>query len=264
MAALGSSAPPPIPQAGDNETVVKDSVCIIYRYWAGENYWHFLFEAMDKVAIMESIGYDGKYMARDTEMARSFFALSGIEEDRVLWVDDKDDLRRYVFRHAVCPQMINRANESAEYLCSWANSVAERVADGKDLETYPKKIFLKRIGKRRLLNCEDVLREFGFVTIIPEEFSIEEQIQHFRACSIAFSPHGAGSANCIFMRDGTHFIESFGHSYINPCCMRAIHEKRLKYHMIVECNQAKIEHGDMCDDYSLQEEVMRSILESIC
>ena len=248
---------------GNNRTVVEDSVCVIYRYWAGENYWHFLFEAMDKVAVMESMGYDGKYLALDTRMARSFFSLSGVEDRRVLWVNDEDDLRQYVFRHAVCPQMINGAYESATHLCNWANSVAERVADGNALTAYPKRTFVKRIGKRKLLNCEDILKEFGFATIIPEELSIEEQIKHFRASTVAFSPHGAGSANCLFMRDGMHFIESFGRSYVNPCCMHAIHEKHLKYHMIVERTKG-IASGDISDDYELDENVVRNVLESIC
>ena len=48
-----------------------------------------------------------------------------------------------------------------------------------------------------------------------------------------FCAHGANSTNALYMRSNTHFLESFGDKYINPCMFDIIKRNKIHYHMLV-------------------------------
>ncbi len=71
---------------------------------------------------------------------------------------------------------------------------------------------------RKLLNGEDIAVKNGYTVIVPEEYSVREQMDLFHNADIILCPHGANSTNFIYMREGAVFAEIFSdrwHARIN-------------------------------------------------
>jgi len=88
-----------------------------------------------------------------------------------------------------------------------------------DTASYPERIYISRnqARYRRILNEEqviDLLSKYGFVTIVPESMTWEEQIALFANAKAIVSPHGSGLTNIIFCQPGTTVIELFSPHYI--------------------------------------------------
>ena len=86
----------------------------------------------------------------------------------------------------------------------------------------PKKIYVKRIGKRRLLDADNIVAEYGFTMMIPEDYSVRKQMTLFYNADIVFCVHGANSTNCLYMRKGTVIIESFSSYWEIWCNLKAL------------------------------------------
>ena len=66
----------------------------------------------------------------------------------------------------------------------------------------PGRIFIRRTGTRRLLlpeRSEAMLERCGFRTVVPDGLPAAEQIRLFSRARIVLSPHGANSANSLYM-----------------------------------------------------------------
>jgi len=70
--------------------------------------------------------------------------------------------------------------------------------------------------------------------MIPEEYSVYEQIKHFANADIIVQPHGANCTNMLYSKPGTSFVECFGHRWINPCMIGTIIFLELDYRMVCE------------------------------
>ena len=81
---------------------------------------------------------------------------------------------------------------------------------------------LKRIGRGKLLDADDLLAEYGFTCIVPEDYTVKEQMALFFNADIVFCVHGANSTNCLYMRKGTVFIEAFSSYWMNQCNLYAL------------------------------------------
>lgn len=218
---------------------------------------------MDKLYIMEQNKFDGSYMLFDSEFARSFIALMGLGEDRIIWVNP---LCRHIFyiKELHCVESVyGMTAESAWALKGLSENIISRMQI--DFEAYPKRIYVKRIGRRKLLGVESLLAKYQFCTIIPEELSLEEQIKYFHAADIVLSPHGANSTNCLYMRKGTHFIETCGKKYIQASWLRHLEIRGIHYHMIVEFGKGS-SNPDIEDhaDYTVDLGLLELILQDTC
>lgn len=78
--------------------------------------------------------------------------------------------------------------------------------------SYPERIYISRSGARyrRLFNEAEVLallQTYGFVSVAPEELSLDEQINLFRNAKAIVAPHGSGFTNILFCQPGTVVVE---------------------------------------------------------
>lgn len=214
-----------------------DEACNLALGW-NSNYWHFTFEAMAKLMAIEESGYKGKYIIFNNSFSKELLKLAEISDDRILFVKDGTD---YLVKKLHVIESLNySANKTTDCLMKFRDKVLSNI-DFSDIEKYPERIYVKRIGVRKIKNENDVLKiidKYGFKTIIPENLSVVEQIKHFYAAKICFSPHGANSTNALYMREGAHFIESFGHAFNNPCVLSAISKIKINYHMLTEYMKA--------------------------
>ncbi|MBQ1332454.1 MAG: glycosyltransferase family 61 protein [Lachnospiraceae bacterium] len=207
--------------------------CIPANYYS-DNYWHFTFEVMDQIEILEEAGFTGTYILPPVPFAAPLAELFGLAPERILWTDAMDHAGAYRFERVHF--LKNRGasqKSSAPVLRRMADRILRRL-DEKDAAAgaahtdprtggpYPKRVYVKRIGTRRLLGADELLDEYGFTTIIPEELSVEEQIRYFREADVILYAHGANAANSIYMRPGAVVVEVFPRVLYNPSTADAL------------------------------------------
>lgn len=192
--------------------VHKGPVCAAARLWA-ENYGHVIFQTLDQVALMEEAGYAGRYLLVRTPFTVELMRLMGIASERIVWMNELDaDVPHRFEELYVVEQDYSSfgtfARNNAPALLKAVGRIEEGLAaDDRDL---PRRLFVRRIGTRRLLGADELLERYGFVTTVPEEHSVEDQIRLFRAADVVVTPSGANSFNALFMRPGSAFVETFG------------------------------------------------------
>ena len=85
--------------------------------------------------------------------------------------------------------------------------------------THPERIYISRskCSYRRVINEEkviDFLSGFGFVPVLLESMTLNEQIALFGRAKVIVAPHGSGLTNIIFCSPGTKVIELTSGNYI--------------------------------------------------
>ena len=209
--------------------------CAVARFW-GKNYWHFTFQHLDQIAVMERAGYTGMYMLPEVSFAHELVELAGLPSNRIFWTSDMQDGVVYRFETVLFLHQDDfkyRGSFCAAPLLRIAAQVEKSAIAGMDVDTYPKRLFVERIGTRKLEGAQTLLDKYGFTTMIPEEKTVQEQIRLFHAADIVLTPHGANSANSIYMRPGSAFIEAFSRSWGFPGCVEALLEKNVHYQSVI-------------------------------
>ncbi|WP_293259368.1 tetratricopeptide repeat protein [Microcoleus sp. PH2017_21_RUC_O_A] len=85
--------------------------------------------------------------------------------------------------------------------------------------THPERLYISRskCSYRRVINEEqviDFLSGFGFVPVLLESMTLNEQIALFAGAKVIVAPHGSGLTNIIFCSPGTKVIELTSGNYI--------------------------------------------------
>ncbi|SET12506.1 Protein of unknown function [Pseudobutyrivibrio sp. C4] len=228
------------------------------------NYWHVTFEMLDKLFVMVKSGYKGKYLMYETGFNKQLIELFDIEESRIIWIKDGAPSPKYLhvskLYYVVCDYKDRHLHASvldkaAEYLIEKSHSCERE---------FGKRVFFKRIGVRQLLGADKILEDYGFEVVIPEELTLMEQIKCFNGADIVLCPHGAGSSNSLYMKKGSHFIETFSRDYINPLCIQVIQKRNVNYHMLVELEDYNhMEKWDRDRDYKLLPDLLKMTIEQI-
>jgi len=121
------------------------------------------------------------------------------------------DNERAVVDTLVIPKLSYIHSFGAEFQPSDRAWVAEKMKSRVKLnkrDGSPKRIFISRQGqdRRKIINFEevmDLLRDYGFESVRPEELSIEEQIRLFDQAEIIIGVFGAGLTGMIFANDAS-------------------------------------------------------------
>ncbi len=226
--------------------------CFLAKVWTW-NYWHFTYECMDQIWLLEKSGYTGRYILPKKRFAAELTAIIGLDPERISWREDFDHETVYQFETLVCTELLgDDRQKSAPVLLEMAQDILSRLQPGE--RSWPKRIFVKRIGTRKLLMSKEtkaMLRQYGFETIVPEELSVADQILYFNKADIVLSPHGANSTNSLYMRPGTAFIETFPFNYLNACCLDTSYCAGLHYLPVVETHGESGAPRDPYRDYWL-------------
>ena len=184
---------------------MKGDYCVISKSYCF-NYWHFTFEIADGVYLLEQAGFRGKYIYKELSYIRELLLILGVTPDRLIPSRSLEIHRVYEFERLFD---INHSGFapmecSREVLPEMAAFVQRKLT--RD-EKSPKRIYLKRIGVRKLLNDDDIFIKNGFSVIIPENYSVLEQMNLFYNADIVIGAHGANCTNYLYMRKGTVFVE---------------------------------------------------------
>ena len=212
--------------------MMRGEYCILAKLWSC-NYWHFLFESMDCVQLLEELGYKGKYVISNWNYCKEVMLIYGIDDERILTVDDFEVGKTYTFEKVIYPKLINNdRKKGAQVLKRFSAHMQEKLYSDK--ENYPPRIYVERSKTRKLLNLDLWLKKQGFQKINPDNLPVYEQMQYFYNADLVLSPHGANSGNLLFMKSGTVLIETFGKNYIYYCNLSALMEKGIYYLPVVE------------------------------
>ena len=231
--------------------------CFLAKVWS-PNYWHFTYESLDQIWLLEKCGYTGRYILPKEPFVPELTSLLGVAPERIAWREDFNRDETYQFETLVCTELLkdDRRN-SAVVLVEMANYILNRLQPGE--RQYPSRVFIKRIGKRKLIldeETEELLDQLGFETIVPEELSVSDQILYFNRADIVFSPHGANSTNSLYMRPGAAFIETFPFNYVNPCCIETSYRSRLRYLPVFEPYGPADGSADLARDYKINPQLL--------
>ena len=126
----------------------------------------------------------------------------------------------------------------------------------------PKKIYVKRIGKRKLLGADDILAGYGFTTIVPEEYSVREQMKLFYNADVVFCVHGANSTNCLYMREGTVFVEAFSSYWMNRCNLFALASQGVAYLPVSSLETVRDDKDGVFRDFTFPESLLRMTIQN--
>ena len=237
-----------------------DEVCVLTRIWS-DNYFHFMTEILDKILIMESANYTGKYMLFLSSWAKEIVGLIGINPNRIIWIRKDEDEKILLIRRALVIEGFGVwLKKGIQTLNKYGQEMNKLYGN---IQGYPEKIYLKRVGKRKLLNAEDLLIKYGFFTVVPEKISLEEEIKYFANAQTVVIPHGAAMANVIFLRDRMNVIEIFPRNWVNLASLPIIESKNINYHMLVESGLGNSSKNGQTEDYSIDVNLLKLTLNNI-
>ena len=227
-------APPFDLTAGNHQE--EDEVCLLC-FLLGENYWHYVFDIIPRLMVMVKRGYKGKFLVNNTDCAKQFLELLKIPEDRLI-INQYGSIihakKVYMFSDMYGIELHGQLLvDTRKFLIEEAEKNYGSLLD----KSYPKKIFVSRVSRRKITNEEEIikmLKSCGFKVIVPEKLSLYEQMKSFHNADIIVTPHGANSTNLLFCRERTSMIECFSHQWINPCMMNTVGMLNIDYHMICE------------------------------
>lgn len=242
------------PRVSEREVFLEGQWCILAKVYT-KNYWHFHYEALDQVWILENSGYTGNYILNKTSFAPELLSLLGVDLGRVLWIEDLDSSLSYKIDRLICTCAARGSmKDAAPVLVEMAQHIVSQLPLTGNM--YPERVFVKRIGSRKLLIDDKLLERYGFETIVPEELSALEQIRYFAHAKIVLSPHGANSTNSLYMQPGSVFVETFPNNYVNCCCLDTLALQDVRYIQVTETHYDSMrriqENGEQRDpDYTI-------------
>lgn len=241
--------PIPLDSLPENVEYCPGDYFVASRIW-GYNYGHFTFQLASQVAAMEEAGFQGRYIMPKPGFAPELLQLMGVEADRMLWLDDYPSGTVFQFERLVAIYQDSlTANFAFAGMALLADAVERHFVDIPCEQGYPSRLFVKRIGTRKLKGVASLLERYGFETMIPEEHSLTEQIAYYRAADVVVAPHGANAANAIYMHPGSSFIETFGRSWVFPLWHGTFLRRGISYQPVIQTPITENVIIDQVSDY---------------
>lgn len=194
-----------------------DSV-VSFRHHYETNYYHFLLDVLGALELLDASGYAsdgplviGGAVAR-TRFGSEILNTAGLasrnwlfQEDENIWAENVLYLRTY-------QQDRTRADHLLDLM---GVPVPSTYGD--------ERLYLARPpgGRRSISNSAEVsslLKRYGFREVVPDELSIQEQIQLFQHARYVVGVHGAGLTNIIYRRGAPlALLELHSYSFVLDC-----------------------------------------------
>ena len=241
--------------------VLNGEYCAVARMWSS-NYGHFSYQGLDQIMLMEKAGYAGRYIVKYASSVKQLLDLFGIDASRILWLDDLDPETVYRFEKMLIVDHPSYSfRRSAPALVEASEVIGKNALAQEASKTdYPSHLFVKRIGTRRLEGVDGLLEAYGFQTIVPEEHTVAEQIRYFQHADVVLSPHGANSANSMYMRPGAVLIETFGKGWVNPWAPEVLRLKGVHYLPVSQTPDLGDARKALVNDYTVDNTILEMVI----
>lgn len=215
-----------------------DGTVAVLSGLSGNVYFHWMVDVLPRLELLRRRGIDFNLIdwflvnSYQQRFQRESLQILGIPESKILESDRHPHIQA---KELICPSF-------AGYLGwppPWAIEFLRReflrgiTRTGK----YPERIYISRnkARYRRVLNEEEViegLSQDGFVPILPETMSLEEQIASFFHAKVIVAPHGSGLTNIMFCRPGTKVIELVSPHYVGHYYWAIGHYLKLEHYYL--------------------------------
>ena len=234
--------------------------CILAKTHSGGNYWHFTYNNLDVIWLLEQAGFHGKYVIPNAKFCSELLHLLDIPPERIITLPSFEHNKVYVFEEIFYIALEGPYQMySTPVLLEAADYIKKKLPVNPSL---PKKIYVKRVGRRKLLGADKLIAEYGFTTIVPEEYSVLEQMTFFYNADIVFCVHGANSTNCLYMRKNTVFIEAFSSYWLNPCNMYSIAAGGIRYLPVNPLETVWFSKDGIFKDFTIPEVLLRMTIQN--
>lgn len=203
-----------------------------------QNYFHWMTDALPKLAIAEAIGYDKTafdyFIVNSRQEAYQKQTLRSLEipTEKIMALDEHPYL--------VCQSvLVTTATCASGNVAPWIiDFLRNNFLPGGSGTSAATKIFIGRKNaiRRKLLNEKELsekLKELSFETVYLEEKTVEEQAALFANADIIVAAHGAGLTNVTFCKPRTKLIELFSPTYINQGFWTMASVNQLDYHYLI-------------------------------
>ncbi|EAQ79280.1 glycosyltransferase family 61 protein [Blastopirellula marina] len=206
---------------------IDGNVLVMTRGLAQRNYYHWTFEMLSQLRLVEQSGVSFDYVAAPKRhaFASESLQLLGIERSQILPMGHYTHIqaKQLIIPSVACyfPQPAGVAY-LREKMQTQAWSHYER--DDR-LKLY---IARRRFTSRYIVNEAELfaaLKPLGFQQVYLEDLPLKKQIQLFQQAGVIVGPHGAGFSNLVYSRPGTAVFE------ITPTC-----RPPLFFHYLAEIN----------------------------
>ena len=112
------------------------------------------------------------------------------------------------------------------------------------------------------MGADAILAENGFVTLIPENYSVLEQMTFFYNADIVFCEHGANSTNCLYMHNHTIFIEAFSYYWIDEWNLYTLAAGQIHYLPISSLETVWFNENGISKDFTIPDVMLRMVIEN--
>jgi len=185
----------------------------LYPLYAFHNFWHWMFEGLPRLLVLEKFGYDGIYIiAHGVPFIMDLMDLLGIDPKRLRFNDTTYKVRKLMLPHPWSATTMYHGNPELFSL------VRSTLLDAVEPLPGRKRCYVRRVGsKRRVINETDVLHTleaFDFEILVPESLSARQQIQFMTNVDFSVMPHGANCTLAAFQKSGSAFVELFSHRFL--------------------------------------------------
>jgi tetratricopeptide (TPR) repeat protein/capsular polysaccharide biosynthesis protein len=199
---------------------VKGKVAVLSGL-SGNVYFHWMVDVLPRIELLRRSGWELGEI--DWFLVNSYRHEFQRESLRMLGIPEAKVLESDRFPHLQADELI--VPSFAGYLgwpSGWGIDFLRRefLPGIGGRSNFPKRIYISRSKARyrRVLNEEDVvevLAKYGFVSVLPELMSLEEQIACFAGAEAIVAAHGSGLTNTVFCTAGTKVIELVSPHYIS-------------------------------------------------
>lgn len=203
----------------------------------GDNYYHWLFDALPRIELLEMAGVDVRSLAHVVlnREVRAFQAQSlerlGIRTEQFLR-SGKREVTSY--ERLWVPSMPGPPGRPPAWICEF---LRRRLGSGWR-DTPRRRLYVSRrhAAGRRVVNEAEilpVLERHAIEVVHAETLSFADQVELFSSASLVLAVHGAGMSNTVFCAPGTRVLEMRSPMHFNECFSTIAAGGGLEYRSIV-------------------------------
>ena len=193
----------------DNTTIKVKTAIALNHIWSN-NFWHWILECLPKVLALEDKNYKGSYIVPNSKFVKELLELIQVDRSRIITHNGNIFVESLVIPPMYSGYELINHQHIVHY-------IRNKLLDCIDKPSNYERVYIKRTGTRHILNEQeiiDILNKHDFFIMVPEEYSVKEQISNMVNAKISVMAHGANSTLTLFQQKNSTFIEFFSSGYI--------------------------------------------------
>lgn len=200
---------------------LKGSALVLSAPAGSDNIWHFLFDSLPKIKLIEDAGMsldDFEHILIDSfKMPYVAEALNKLGIDRKKVIESEE--RPFISTDEITYVTLGCLLPPDPWVLHWLRSI---FLPDTPPSAATRKIFISRAGatRRRLHSEETIVKRLkanGFEAVALEDLSFCEQVKLMSEAKAVVASHGAGLTNVTWCPPGTKVVELFSAEYVNVC-----------------------------------------------